>query len=107
MRIPWRPPFGSSPRRWELPHLPLITRISANSASPPARSSPYTPPEQDFRPERIVSNTFPLEWPKGSGRIQQYPEIDDARWFPEPEARLNLVKGQLPILDALVEHVRA
>lgn len=58
--------------------------------------------EADFAPEVINSNTFPLEWPKGSGRIQQYPEIDDARWFPEQEARLKLVKGQLPILDALV-----
>lgn len=63
--------------------------------------------EHDFQPERIVSNTFPLEWPKGSGRIQQYPEIDDARWFPEPEARSKLVKGQLPVLDALVQLVRA
>lgn len=63
--------------------------------------------EQDFRPERILSNTFPLEWPKGSGRIQHYPEIDDARWFPEPAARLKLVKGQLPILEALVKRVAA
>jgi predicted NUDIX family NTP pyrophosphohydrolase len=63
--------------------------------------------EQDFQPERIASNTFPLEWPKGSGRIQDYPEIDDARWFPLPEARLKLVKGQVPVLDALAEHVRA
>ena len=62
--------------------------------------------EQDFRPEKIVSNTFPLEWPKGSGKIQHYPEIDDARWFPEAKARLKLVKGQLPILDALTEHIR-
>ena len=57
--------------------------------------------EADFAPEVINSNTFPLEWPKGSGRIQHYPEIDEARWFPEEEARLKLVKGQLPILEAL------
>jgi predicted NUDIX family NTP pyrophosphohydrolase len=57
--------------------------------------------DADFAPEEISSNTFPLEWPKGSGRIQHYPEIDDARWFPRQEARLKLVKGQLPILDAL------
>lgn len=62
--------------------------------------------EQDFQPDRIVSNTFSLEWPKGSGKIQHYPEIDDARWFPEQEARVKLVKGQLPVLDALVEHIR-
>jgi predicted NUDIX family NTP pyrophosphohydrolase len=62
--------------------------------------------ESDFRPARIVSNTFPLEWPKGSGIIRQYPEIDDARWFGELEARTKLVKGQLPILDSLVQHLR-
>lgn len=62
--------------------------------------------EQDFRPGQIVSNTFPMEWPKGSGRIQHYPEIDDARWFPDHEARQKLVKGQLPVLDALAEHIR-
>jgi predicted NUDIX family NTP pyrophosphohydrolase len=61
--------------------------------------------EADFAPDAINSNTFPLEWPKGSGRIQHYPEIDDAQWFPEQEARLKLVKGQLPILDALVKDV--
>lgn len=59
--------------------------------------------EADFQPTSINSNTFPLEWPRGSGRIQDFPEIDDARWFPLLEARLKLVKGQLPILDALVK----
>ncbi|WLQ07464.1 NUDIX domain-containing protein [Arthrobacter oryzae] len=62
--------------------------------------------EWDFRPESIVSNTFPLEWPRGSGVINHYPEIDDARWFSEAEARTKLVKGQLPILDALVQRLR-
>ncbi|MET3173997.1 UNVERIFIED_ORG: putative NUDIX family NTP pyrophosphohydrolase [Arthrobacter sp. UYCu721] len=61
--------------------------------------------ESDFQPERIVSNTFPLEWPKGSGIIQDFPEVDDARWVTETDARGKLVKGQLPILDALREHV--
>lgn len=63
--------------------------------------------EAAFAPEVIRSNTFPLEWPKGSGRIQDFPEIDDARWFPEQEARLKLVKGQVPILDALTGQVGA
>ncbi|MFD5278458.1 NUDIX domain-containing protein [Pseudarthrobacter sp. NPDC058362] len=63
--------------------------------------------EAAFDPEAIRSNTFPLEWPKGSGRIQDFPEIDDARWFPEQDARLKLVKGQVPILDALVADGRS
>lgn len=57
--------------------------------------------ETDFRPDRIVSNTFPLEWPKGSGRLQDFPEIDDARWVSVEEARVKLVRGQVPILTAL------
>jgi predicted NUDIX family NTP pyrophosphohydrolase len=61
--------------------------------------------EADFQPEQIVSNTFPLEWPKGSGSIGNFPEIDDARWVEESEARIKLVKGQVPILDALVQHL--
>lgn len=61
--------------------------------------------ESDFRPEQITSNTFPLEWPKGSGVVREYPEIDDARWFNESDARTKLVKGQVQILDALAEYL--
>ncbi len=63
--------------------------------------------ETDFQPERIVSNTFPLEWPKGSGTIQDFPEIDHAEWVSASEAINKLVKGQLPILDALMLHIQA
>ncbi|MGY2746917.1 putative NUDIX family NTP pyrophosphohydrolase [Arthrobacter sp. UYCu723] len=62
--------------------------------------------ESDFEPDRIVSNTFSLEWPRGSGTVRSYPEIDDAAWAREAEARTKLVRGQLPILDALIQHLR-
>jgi predicted NUDIX family NTP pyrophosphohydrolase len=62
--------------------------------------------ESDFAPEGIVSNTFSLEWPKGSGTVRSFPEIDDAAWTSEPDARTKLVKGQVPILDALIQHLR-
>jgi predicted NUDIX family NTP pyrophosphohydrolase len=62
--------------------------------------------EADFRPERILSNTFPLEWPKGSGRIRDFPEVDDAGWFTLSEARTKLVRGQLPVLDSLILQLR-
>ncbi|MEO7374556.1 MAG: NUDIX domain-containing protein [Terrimesophilobacter sp.] len=62
--------------------------------------------ESDFQLDTLVSNTFPLEWPKRSGRIQDFPEIDDARWFPLELARSKAVKGQLPLLDALQKKVR-
>lgn len=61
--------------------------------------------ESDFQPDGIVSNTFPLEWPRGSGIIQDFPEVDDARWVTETDARGKLVKGQLPILDAVLHRL--
>lgn len=62
--------------------------------------------ESAFDPEQIVSNTFELEWPKGSGTVRSYPEIDNAVWATEAIARTKLVRGQLPILDALIQHLR-
>jgi predicted NUDIX family NTP pyrophosphohydrolase len=52
-------------------------------------------------PETVVSNTFELEWPPRSGRRQEFPEIDDARWFFLAEARVKILAGQRPALDAL------
>ncbi|MCU1518140.1 MAG: hypothetical protein JWQ75_2861 [Pseudarthrobacter sp.] len=63
--------------------------------------------EAEFAPDRIVSNTFPLEWPKGSGVIKDFPEIDRAEWATESVARTRLVRGQLPILDALTAYLAA
>jgi predicted NUDIX family NTP pyrophosphohydrolase len=48
------------------------------------------------------SNTFELEWPKGSGKIREFPEIDRVGWFPVAQARLKLLKGQQPLLDRLI-----
>lgn len=61
--------------------------------------------EMDLDPNRIVSNTFRLEWPKGSGRLQEYPEVDRGQWFEIPEARRKIVKGQAGFVDALLERL--
>ena len=58
--------------------------------------------EADFAVDRVNSNLFDLEWPPRSGRTQQFPEIDDARWFPLEVSRAKVVKGQVAMLDALV-----
>lgn len=47
------------------------------------------------------SNTFELEWPRGSGQIKAFPEIDRLGWFSLSNARVKLLKGQLPFLDHL------
>jgi predicted NUDIX family NTP pyrophosphohydrolase len=48
------------------------------------------------------SNTFELEWPKGSGRMQEFPEVDRVSWFPVAQARTKLLKGQRAFLDRLM-----
>lgn len=51
----------------------------------------------------IHSSTFALEWPPRSGRPQEFPEVDRAAWFGLDTARRKVVRGQVPLLDALVE----
>jgi len=59
--------------------------------------------EGDLDAAACVSNTFELEWPPRSGRMQEFPEIDRAGWFDLDEARAKLVKGQVPFLDRLLD----
>lgn len=117
-------------RAWSIPKgeylegedpLAAAQREFAEEMGVPAPSADYVPlgtfrqpsgklitafaAESAFKPEKILSNTFPLEWPKGSGTVQHFPEIDRAEWIGEAEARVKLVKGQLQILDALLVHL--
>ncbi|MGD1283188.1 NUDIX domain-containing protein [Mycobacterium seoulense] len=48
------------------------------------------------------SNTFELEWPKGSGTMREFPEVDRVGWFSVADARVKLLKGQLDFLDRLM-----
>jgi predicted NUDIX family NTP pyrophosphohydrolase len=50
-----------------------------------------------------VSNTFDLEWPPRSGRMQQFPEVDRAEFFSVEEAKKRIKEAQIPFLDRLVE----
>jgi predicted NUDIX family NTP pyrophosphohydrolase len=59
--------------------------------------------EYDFDAAAIKSNSFMLEWPPRSGKMQQFPEVDRGEWFSVPDARLKLLPGQGPFLTRLVE----
>ncbi|BBX63987.1 NUDIX domain-containing protein [Mycobacterium saskatchewanense] len=48
------------------------------------------------------SNTFLIEWPRGSGTLREFPEIDRVGWFSVARARTKLLKGQLGFLDRLM-----
>jgi len=61
--------------------------------------------KRDIDASRMRSNTFTLEWPRGSGRVQEFPEVDRLRWFDLPEATTCIHKGQRGFLDRLAELV--
>jgi predicted NUDIX family NTP pyrophosphohydrolase len=62
--------------------------------------------EGDLDADAVVSNTFELEWPPKSGRLQSFPEIDRAAWFAPDVARVKLLASQGELLDRLVEALR-
>jgi len=59
--------------------------------------------EKDLDITNVVSNKFPLEWPKNSGKIQEYPEVDKAGWFDIEVAKKKIRKGQIGFLDRLMD----
>jgi len=58
--------------------------------------------EGDMHPDALVSNTFELEWPPRSGKLQSYPEVDRVAWFTVDEAAVKLLASQRPFLERLV-----
>ncbi|TVL88778.1 NUDIX domain-containing protein [Streptomyces sp. SAJ15] len=57
----------------------------------------------DLDPELMVPGTFTMEWPRGSGRIQEFPELDRVGWWGLDQARDKLVTAQVTFLDRLAE----
>jgi predicted NUDIX family NTP pyrophosphohydrolase len=55
----------------------------------------------DLDPRDLKSNTFSMEWPPGSGKFQDFPEVDRAEWFSVEAAKLKMLKGQVPFLAQL------
>lgn len=52
-----------------------------------------------------TSNTFEMEWPRGSGTMREFPEVDRLEWLPIARARTKLLKGQVPLLDRLMNSI--
>ena len=57
--------------------------------------------EGDCDAESLKSTTFSLEWPRGSGRRQEFPEVDRAGWFGLDEARRKILPAQAALLEEL------
>ena len=48
--------------------------------------------------EAVEFGTFDMEWPKGSGNIRSFTELDRIAWFPMHLAREKLVTAQREFL---------
>ena len=59
--------------------------------------------EGDFDPAMLASNSFTIQWPPRSGRMQSFPEVDQVRWFTAREAGEKMLPSQLPLLEALAQ----
>jgi predicted NUDIX family NTP pyrophosphohydrolase len=61
----------------------------------------------DFDLANFSSNLFSMEWPPKSGRMAEFPEADRGGWFSLEEAKRKILKGQLPIIEALERRLGA
>lgn len=61
--------------------------------------------EGDLDAASIRSNSFSMEWPPRSGRVQSFPEVDRALWCAFPLARKKLLPGQRVLLDELEQRI--
>ena len=59
----------------------------------------------DLDVTRVTSNTFEVEWPPHSGKMQRFPEVDRAAWFDLDAARRKLLPAQRLFLDRLEEQL--
>jgi predicted NUDIX family NTP pyrophosphohydrolase len=57
--------------------------------------------EGDCDPRSFVSNSFEMEWPPKSGKLESFPEVDRVEWFDTREARRRILAGQAPFIDEL------
>ena len=51
----------------------------------------------------LASNTFEMEWPPRSGKMQRFPEVDRASFFPVEEAKMKINAAQTIFLERLIE----
>jgi len=59
----------------------------------------------DLDVTRTTSNTFEIEWPPRSGKMQRFPEVDRAAWFDAATARRKVLPAQSAFIDRLEEQL--
>jgi predicted NUDIX family NTP pyrophosphohydrolase len=61
--------------------------------------------EADLDLAGFCSNTFELEWPRGSGRVILVPECDQAVYAPPQTALQKILPGQRGFIEAAVRQI--
>ena len=61
--------------------------------------------ESDFDLEHFKSEVFEMEWPPRSGKKQEFPENDKAAWVSLSLAKQKVVKGQIPVIEAIANQL--
>ncbi len=57
----------------------------------------------DCDPQSVVSNTFSMEWPPRSGRLQEFPEVDRAQFFTIDQAKRKLHPPEREFVERLAQ----
>ncbi len=55
---------------------------------------------------KIITNTFQMEWPPRSGNFQSFPEVDIAQWFGADDAKQKINSSQSAFIDELIEKLK-
>lgn len=66
--------------------------------------------EGDLHVQEVRSNTFDIEWPPRTGRLQSFPEIDRGAWFDLQTAEKMIIESQRSLLHRLrtvLEHTNS
>jgi predicted NUDIX family NTP pyrophosphohydrolase len=59
----------------------------------------------DCDPHNLSSNVCQMEWPRRSGRMIEFPEVDRGGWFSLTEARKRILESQAPLLVVLSQRL--
>lgn len=57
--------------------------------------------EGDLDTGSVLSNNFEMEWPRGSGQMREFPEVDRAAWVTPEKASQKLIPAQVQFVQRL------
>lgn len=80
------------------PYLPLGTVIQSSGKHVSAWAM-----ETDVDASLAQSNLFEIEWPRHSGKLASFPEMDRAEWFSADMARVKLIPSQVAFIERAIE----